>query len=151
MFAGRAVLPDFPQREGVQMIADRIRAQKSTGAAGPRERKRTRAGRYIVLIFGAGVVSGTAALAGIPPFGSVQALLSPVSQLRHPRPEPAPINASAIFPPVPPVHKVVDVYDPPPPAQKSNPAPQPPATSPRPKASPSPPLHSSPSPTPHDD
>jgi hypothetical protein len=124
------------------VIADRFRVNRGTGP-GSRGGKPTKVWRYLVLIFAAGVVSGTAALAGIPPFGSVQALLSPISQLRHVQPDSTPINASAIFPPVPPVHKVVDVYDPPPPARKSNPAPQPPASSPKPKTSPSP--------TPHDD
>lgn len=119
-------------------------------ASGPKDRERTRVGRNLVLILGAGVMSGTAALAGIPPFGSLQALLSPISQLLHPQQAPVVIRASTVFPAVPPVHKTVDVYDPPPPAARPNPAPQPPATSPKPKAkaSPTPHLHSSPSPTP---
>jgi hypothetical protein len=142
------------------MIAGRIRPRTAAnGGSEPRDRKRSRAGRYVVLIFGAGVVSGTAALAGIPPFGSLQALLAPISQLLHPQSPPAPIQAGAIFPPVPPVHKVVDVYDPPPPAPRATSAPQPPAASPRPRSSPSPrprtspspPLHSTPSPSPGND
>jgi hypothetical protein len=140
------------------MIAGRLRPRTAVnGGSEQRDRKRSRLGRYVVLIFGAGVVSGTAALAGIPPFGSLQALLAPISQLLHPQPPPAPIQASAIFPPVPPVHKVIDVYDPPPPAPRATSAPQPPATSPKPKASPrpsprpSPPLHSTPSPSPGGD
>jgi hypothetical protein len=140
------------------MIAGRLRPRTAVNdGSEQRDRKRSRLGRYVVLIFGAGVVSGTAALAGIPPFGSLQALLTPISQLLHPQPPPAPIQASAIFPPVPPVHKVVDVYDPPPPAPRATSAPQPPATSPKPKASPrpsprpSPPLRSTPSPSPGND
>jgi hypothetical protein len=140
------------------MIAGRLRPRTAANRASEqRDRKRSRVGRYVVLIFGAGVVSGTAALAGIPPFGSLQALLAPISELLHPQPPVAPIQASAIFPPVPPVHKVVDVYDPPPPAPRAPSAPQPPATSPKPKASPSPrpspspPLHSTPSPSPGND
>ena len=139
------------------MIAGRIRPRTAVNRhSEPGDRKRSRLGRYLVLIFGAGVVSGTAALAGIPPFGSLQALLAPISQLLHPQPPPAPIQASAIFPPVPPVHKVIDVYDPPPPAPRATSAPQPPAASPKPKASPSPrpspspPLRSTPSPSPGD-
>jgi hypothetical protein len=140
------------------MIGGRLRPRTAAnGGSEQPERKRSRAGRYVLLIFGAGVVSGTAALAGIPPFGSLQALLAPISQLLHPPPPPTPIQASAIFPPVPPVHKVVDVYDPPPPAPRATSAPQPPAASPRPKSSPSPrpspspPLHSTPSPSPGND
>jgi hypothetical protein len=140
------------------MIAGRIRPRTAeNGGAEGRDRKRSRVGRYTMLIFGAGVVSGTAALAGIPPFGSMQALLAPISQLLHPQPPPAPIQASAIFPPVPPVHKVVDVFDPPPPAPRATSAPQPPAaspqprSSPRPRPSPTPPLHSTPSPSPGND
>jgi hypothetical protein len=142
------------------MIAGRLRPRTAVnGGAEQRDRKRSRLGRYVVLIFGAGVVSGTAALAGIPPFGSLQALLAPISELLHPQPPPIPIQASTIFPPVPPVHKVIDVYDPPPPAPRATSAPQPPAASPKPKASPSPrqrpspspPLHSTPSPSPGND
>jgi hypothetical protein len=138
------------------MIAGRLRPRKAVnGGTDQRDRKRSRVGRYLALVLGAGVVSGTAALAGIPPFGSLQALLAPISQLLHPQPPVAPIQASAIFPPVPPVHKIVDVYDPPPPAPRATTAPQPPATSPKPKASPrpspTPPLHSTPSPSPGND
>src|SRR5712664_378071 len=140
------------------MIAGRLRPRTAVnGGTEPHDRKRSRVGRYVVLIFGVGVVSGTAALAGIPPFGSLQAVLAPISQLLHPQPPPAPIQASAIFPPVPPVHKVVDIYDPPPPAPRASPAPAPPTATPRPKASPSPrpspspPLHSTPSPSPGGD
>lgn len=142
------------------MIAGRLRPRTAmNGGSEQSDRKRSRVGRYVALIFGAGVVSGMAALAGIPPFGSLQALLGPISQLLHPQPPPAPIQASAIFPPVPPVHKVVDVYDPPPPAPRASPVPQPPAASPKPKSSPSPrsrpspspPLHSTPSPSPGND
>jgi hypothetical protein len=140
------------------MIAGRLRPRTAAnGGSDQRDRKRSRVGRNVVLIFGAGVVSGAAALAGIPPFGSLQALLAPISELLHPQPPAAPIQASAIFPPVPPVHKVVDVYDPPPPAPRATSAPQPPAAPPKPKASPSPrpsptpPLHSTPSPSPGND
>ena len=131
------------------MIVDRLHPRTAKVAAGHQERRRSRAGRYVVLTIGAGVVTGVAALAGIPPFGSLQALLAPISEYLHPTPPSAPIQASTIFPPVPPVHKTVDVYDPPPAARAPNPPPKPPAaTSPRPTASPSPPLRSSPSPTP---
>lgn len=123
------------------MILRRPATHGKTKAASGQEGGRSRARRYAALIFGAGIVSGTAALAGIPPFGSLQALIAPISQFLHPQPASGPIQASTIFPPVPPVHQVVDVYDPPP-------APQPPRTgpAPHPNASPTPPLRSSPSP-----
>jgi hypothetical protein len=137
------------------MIPYRLRPKGGAKVAGKVERKHKRLGRYIVLIFGAGITSGVAALAGIPPFGSVQALLGPVSKTLHPTPPPSPILASAVFPSVPPVHKVVDVYDPAPPARKSEPQPppKPPMTTPTPRHHPSPspsPIHSSPSPPPTD-
>lgn len=132
------------------MMADRLRpARTKRAGAEPEERKRGRLARYLFLIFGAGVVSGTAALAGIPPFGSLQALLGPLSQTLHPQPAITQIKASTLYPAVPPVHKTVDVYDPAPPVRRASPTPRPPAASPEPKPSPSPPLHSSPSPTPH--
>ena len=117
-------------------------------ASGPKERGPSRLGRNLLLILGAGVVSGMAALAGIPPFGSLQALVAPISQSLHPQAAPVLIQASAVFPPVPPVHKTVDVYDPPPPAARPNPAPPP---APTPKASPTPTHHPSPTPPPGGD
>ena len=140
------------------MIVDRLFPRREAEVAGRVERKRTRLGRYLVFIFGAGVTSGMAAIAGIPPFGSFQALVGPVSATLRPMPANGPIAARTIFPPVPPVHKVVDVYDPPPPARHSDPQPpKPPATTPTPRPHPSPhpsaspsPIHSSPSPTPSD-
>jgi hypothetical protein len=134
------------------MIVSRLRPPGSAKLREAQEgRKRSRPWRYIFWIFGAGVVSGTAALAGIPPFGSLQALLAPISNVLHPPAPPAPIQASTIFPAIPPVHKRVDVYDPPPPPRRAVLAPQPPAAAPTPKThpSPTPPLSSSPSPTPH--
>ena len=133
------------------MIAGRLRPFKTAKIGpGPREHKPGRTKRFLVLTLGAGVLSGVAALAGIPPFGSVQALLAPISQFLHPRQAPEPILASSVFPSVPPIHKTVDVYDPAPPAKRSNPAPAPPRASPTPHEhpSPTPPLQSSPSPSP---
>ena len=54
-------------------------------ASGPKERGRSRLGRNLLLILGVGVISGLAALAGIPPFGSLQALLGPISHSLHPQ------------------------------------------------------------------
>ncbi len=85
----------------------------------PRERKprRNRSLRFLVLTFGSGAVAAILAIviAGIP---TVLGLVFPAGST----PE---IQASAIFPPVPPVHKVIDVYDPP----KQAPRPQPRPTS----------------------
>ncbi len=127
------------------MMVDRLRPQKAKVAVGQREKRRSRTGRYLALVFGAGAISGVAALAGIPPFGSLQALLAPASEYVHPQSPITPIQASTIFPSVPPVHKTVDVYDLAPPAQRSSPPPV--ATSPRPTTSPRPAT----SPSPKDD
>ena len=89
-----------------------------------RERKprRNRAARFLVLTLGSGALAAllAIAIAGIP---TVLGLVFPTG--------PAPqIQASAIFPPVPPVHKVIDVYDPPKPVFR--PLPKPPAAAPGP-------------------
>jgi hypothetical protein len=118
-----------------------------------REPKRNRAGLFAVITFGAGGISGLAAMAGIWPFSGLQAFLPTIGAASHlvtgdPSTQ---IQASSIFPAVPPIHKVIDVYDPPPPAPRQQPAPpQPPATTPTPRHHPSPsptPIHSSPSPS----
>jgi hypothetical protein len=114
--------------------------------------KQNRTGRFAMLVIGAGAVSGIAAMFGVWPFGSLQVL---VNQIAHGSPT-GPIEARSIFPPVPPVHQVIDVYDPPPaaaPAPPAPPAPQPPQATPTPRnahpsPSPTPPITSSPSPSP---
>jgi hypothetical protein len=123
------------------------------------QRKRSRTGRYVLLALGSGIVSGVASMAGIWPFGGMQTVLVHAAQIVHPLAGSQPIQAGSIFPPVPPVHRVIDVYDPAPP--QSTKAPAPPEHSPEPKESPkpqhsphptpTPPVNSSPSPSPHDD
>jgi len=73
----------------------------------PRDRKprKNRVVRFLILTVGSGALAAllAIAIAGIP---TVLGLVFPTG------PTPA-IQASAIFPPVQPVHKVIDVYDPP--------------------------------------
>lgn len=88
-----------------------------------KEPRRRRASRYLLIIFSAGALTGVASLLGVWPFGGVHAL---VDRLLYS--SPSQIAASTIFPPVPPVHQVVNVYDPPPASRSS--APKPPATGP---------------------
>lgn len=109
------------------MIIGRLAIGRSMKAA-PRDRKprKNRAVRFLVLTFGSGTLAAllAIAMAGIP---TVLGVVFPTGT----QPE---IKASALFPPVPPVHKVIDVYDPPKPA----PRPAPPAAAPvRPTAEPS--------------
>jgi hypothetical protein len=103
-----------------------------------KKRKRNRTGPILLLTLAVAAGSGVAAMLGIGPFGSLQALAHQIVY----REQPASIQAGAIFPSVPPVHKIVNVYDPPRPAPAPKPAPQP-------ENSPSPSSH--PSPTPTDD
>lgn len=127
----------------------------------PNQRKRSHTGRYVLLALGSGIVSGVASMAGIWPFGGMQTVLVQAAQIVHKPAGSAPIQAGSIFPPVPPVHKVIDVYDPAPPQSTKPPAPpehspEPkqspkPEHSPRPSPSPTPPVNSSPSPSPPPD
>jgi hypothetical protein len=84
----------------------------------PRDRKprKNRVLRFLVLTVGSGALAAllAIAIAGVP---TVLGLVFPTS----PAPE---IQAGAIFPPVQPVHKVIDVYDPP--KQAPRPQPEPP-------------------------
>jgi hypothetical protein len=127
----------------VRRIVARGAFRASSGEGQP---KSNRTGRFAVLILGAGAVSGTAAMLGVWPFGSLQLF---VTQIIHGPPS-GPIEARSIFPPVPPVHQVIDVYDPPPPAAPAPPAPvAPPAkASPKPPQATPTPRHEEPSPTP---
>jgi hypothetical protein len=106
--------------------------------------KQNRTGRFAVLILGAGAVSGTAAMLGVWPFGSLQLF---VTQIIH-GPPTGPIEARSIFPPVPPVHQVIDVYDPPPPAAPPAPVAPPAKASPKPPQATPTPRHEHPSPSP---
>jgi hypothetical protein len=131
------------------MIARKIAARGGphTGQE-PRPPKRHRAWLFLLLTLGAGAISGILALIGPAVVTDVGATIT-----THVAATPDPqIQASALFPPVGPQHKVIDVYDPPPPARAAPPAP--PAAAPHPSPSPEPrrsprptPLHS-PRPTP---
>ena len=108
------------------MVVSRLDSRPATAAL---SRKRTpgrnRLFRFLVLTFGAG---GGAAL-----FAILIAGLPTVVALVLPAEPPAPLQASQLFPSVPPVHKTVVINDPPvyrpaPPAARPVPAPMPPAT-----------------------
>ena len=80
-----------------------------------RKPRKNRSLRFLVLTLGSGAIAALFAIviAGIP---TVLGLVFPTA--------PAPvIQASTFFPPVQPVHKVIDVYDPP--TQAPRPQPEP--------------------------
>jgi hypothetical protein len=81
-----------------------LRPARST--ARDRKPRKSRAWRFIFITLGSGALAALIAIgiAGIPTVLSVA----------FPGDTPPQIDASAIFPPAQPVHKVVDVYDPPP-------------------------------------
>ena len=106
--------------------------------------KRHRAWLFFFLTLGAGAVSGILALVGPAVVTDVGAAIT-----THVGPTTEPqIQASTLFPPVGPQHKVIDVYDPPP-VRVAPPvaAPQP-SPSPSPRESPRPTPSHSPRPTP---
>ena len=102
------------------MILRRLAIGRSMKTA-PRDRKprKNRALRFLVLTIGSGALAALLAIAisGIP---TVLGVVFPTG----PQPE---IRANALFPPVKPVHKVIDVYDPP--TQAPAPNPEPPESS----------------------
>jgi hypothetical protein len=105
------------------MMIRRIAIGRSMKTA-PRERKprKNRAARFLFLTLGSGALAAllAIAIAGIP---TVLGLVFPT--------DPTPrIQASALFPPVQPIHKVIDVYDPP--KQAPRPLPKPPVAAPSP-------------------
>jgi hypothetical protein len=118
-------------------------AQRAAGSKpDPKERKRNRAGLFLVLTLTAAGMSGFLAMLGFGPFGSLQVLAHQIISSG----QSAQIQAGSIFPSVPPVHKVVTIYDPPrsaPPAGSGPPEDQP---SPSPKPSPKPEPSDSPEP-----
>jgi hypothetical protein len=73
--------------------------------------KRNRVRRFALVTLSAGAISGVGAMFGIWPFSGLQVL---ATQLVQAAPANSAIQARTLFPPVPPVHQVVDVYDPPP-------------------------------------
>lgn len=121
------------------MIARKIavRAGARSGSD-PRPPKRNRALLFLLLTLGAGAASGIIALLGPALVTDVGAAIT----TRVAATSSEPIQASTLFPAVPPQHKVIDVYDPPPPVRRS----APPASAPHSAPSPSP--ERSPRPTP---
>ena len=130
----------------VRKIAARGRPRTGQEARPP---KRNRAWLFLFLTLGAGAVSGILALVGPGLVTDVGAAITThVAATAEPQ-----IQASTLFPPVGPQHKVIDVYDPPPPARAAPPAPPAAATphpspSPEPRRSPRPTPSHSPRPTP---
>lgn len=76
---------------------------------GARKPRPNRSGHFAALTLSAGAVAAVAALLGVWPFGGLQAI---VTHAFHPPAAASPLEAQLLFPPVGPVHKVVDVYDP---------------------------------------
>lgn len=110
------------------MIVRRLASRRLVKSGSTEEEpRRKRARRFVVLIFGSGMLAGTAAALGIWPFGSFATLYA---ELVPPDQAPQAL-ASKIFPAVQPVHKTVDVY--------ASPKPRPPATTSRPTSAPTPP------------
>jgi hypothetical protein len=119
-----------------------VRAGAAPGSDQPgRARNRTR--QFLVLTLGAGAVSGIVALVGPALVTDVGAAITNHVAATVPQT----IQATALFPPVPPQHKVIDIYDPAPPARQAAPAP-PPAAAPTPTHHESPQPQRSPRPTP---
>jgi hypothetical protein len=119
------------------MIVRRLASRRLVRSGSTEEEpRRKRTFRFLVLVFGSGIVAGTAAALGIWPFGSFQALYAEVV----PSSGPPQLSATSIFPAAKPIHKTVDVYQSPAPVRRS----VPPATpssrpTPGPTATPSPP------------
>ena len=112
--------------------------------------KQSRVGLFLLLTLGAGAGAALASLVGTSLLLDLQGVAANVAQSNRP---PA-IEARALFPPVPAVHKTVDVYDPAPAVaqgspSRSAPRPAPEADgAPRPDPSPSARPTRSPRPTP---
>jgi hypothetical protein len=116
---------------------------KKRAASRRKEPRRNRAWLFLLVTSAAGVGSWIAALIGTSLLVNVGTLVTDVGAHDN---GPQPIEARAAFPPVPPVHKVINVYDPP------AAGPSAPASKPRPHSpTPTPDDRPSPSPTPHDD
>lgn len=94
---------------GVRRITARARFKAGVGG---NQTRRSRVGRFALLIFSAGALSGVAALLGVWPFGGIQVF---VTRVFHGDSAVA-FEARSLFPPVPPLTQVIDVYDPAPPA-----------------------------------
>ena len=120
-------------------------AARGNGPVGSQRSRpgRNRAWLFAWLTLGAGAGSGMAALIGTSFLMNLQTLFSAIAAQDGAPPQ---IEARTLFPPVPAVHKVINVYDPPPAAAPSSPSPKPPRATPTPS-----PRHSPrPTPTPGD-
>jgi hypothetical protein len=100
------------------MIFRRFATRASTQAIGRNGKPRQNRVAHFALVTLIGGTSAFAIAVGIESIPTVVGVVLP-------SPTPPAMAASALFPPVAPVQKVVDVYDPAPPAprQASNPAP----------------------------
>lgn len=105
------------------MINRRHAILSSVQAGSPRKRaKRNGPWLFTFLTLGAGTVAGLAALVATTLLVGLQTLASDFAPTANTAPA---IEARTLFPPVPAVHKVVNVYDPPaaaPAPRWSNPA-----------------------------
>jgi len=102
-----------------------------------------------MLTLGTGAVTGFASLVIGSFLTDVQAA---TATYLHGNASADPIQAATLFPPVPPVTKVIDVYDPPPAALQPRPASRPPENASEGEShSGSSPIHSTPSQPEHDD
>ena len=134
----------------VRKLAIRASARKGAQDMQP---KQSRVGLFLLLTLGAGAGAAIASLVGTSILLDLQGVAANVAQANRP----PVIEARALFPPVPAVHKTVDVYDPAPAGGApvaSRPAAQPPAGerdgggAPPPMPDPSPRPTRSPRPTP---
>jgi outer membrane biosynthesis protein TonB len=130
-------------------IAIRGGATPGSEETGP---KRNRTRQFLVLTLGAGAVSGIVALVGPALVTNVGAAITTHVAVATPQP----IQATQLFPAVPPQHQVINVYDPPPPAKVAPAPPAPtaashPTPSPEPRRSPRPTPSGSPRPSPPPD
>jgi hypothetical protein len=102
------------------MTVRRIAIRGSARAGSPRNgAKRGGAWLFALLTLGIGAMAGMAALVATTLMAGVQALASDFAPYDYTA---SPIEATTLFPPVPAVHKVINVYDPPPARSFSPPA-----------------------------
>ena len=89
----------------VRKLAFRAGARKGAQDMQP---KQSRVGLFLLLTLGAGAGAAIASLVGTSLLLDLQGVAANVAQASRP----PVIEARALFPPVPAVHKTVDVYDP---------------------------------------
>jgi hypothetical protein len=102
------------------MTVRKTAIRQSARLGSPRTRaKRGGAWLFALLTFGTGAVAGMAVLVATTLLAAAQTLASDFAPYDYTA---SPIEATTLFPPVPAVHKVVNVYDPPPARPYSPPA-----------------------------